>query len=729
MAKESMRSITLFGTSFLDVLANTIGGLAFLLILALLLAGELVVNAPEIMTEQLPTAYHSMEYQTWLGAREGMGKFRWSFGTGARPAGLSLDPNTGRLWGKPQLDARNSQTAQYKFSVVCAAVGSEPNDYKKDEKQYLLTVFQEKPVDLFPLRIITDANLPDAYRERPYPMTLAAEGGQPPYSWSIVDGALPASLTLARDGRFVGAPARTGEFKFQAMISTNRGETATGKFSLKVLYAYQPPPPLRIVTKEMPAAVAERSYSFYPSAEGGLPPYRWSPVAETPAWLKTLGVSGGFNGTPALADIAKRPLRWRVTDSQGGFVDSNSMELEVVPPPGPALLPLRIKTKRLPEGRVGESYSLAMAVEGGMPPYRWSLGTVDRTLGLSIQKDEGSLEGIPKSAGVFAVPLEVFDSRTGRARVAYELKIRPMLTPVSILTDRTHLGRVDTEYGLALSATGGFPAYQWAVSEGQLPEGLRLDSQTGIISGRPKTAGTSRFAVSVKDAEGVGPSQARPLAIEILTRQNVSRLVATTSTLPLLVVGREAETALACEGGAGPYVWRAAGTLPGGLSVRDGKLTGSARDAGDFDVTFVVTDSSGQQAQSPVQLHIRRMVPLWQLVLASLIAVAGLVLAAWLARLAYRYRPLEAEPLTVLSKSLPNARASCEYSVQLACLGGTAPYTWRLVKGELPEGLTLDPTGLLRGCPFTKTRVNDTIDMPFTVEVHDQRGQTAQQEL
>ncbi len=729
MAKEHMRSVTLFGTSFLDVLANTIGGLAFLLILALLLAGELVVNAPQIMTEELPAAYHNLEYQTWLGAREGMGRFHWSFGAGTHPEGLNLDSTTGRLWGKPQLDPKNPQTAQYKFSVICEAVGSDPNDYKKDEKQYLITVFHDKPVDLFPLRIITDANLPDAYREHSYPMTLAAEGGQPPYSWSIVDGALPTPLTLARDGRFVGAPATTGEFHFQAMVSTNRGETITRRFSLKVLYAYQPPPPLKIITKEMPAAVAERSYSFYPSAEGGIPPYRWSPIVETPAWLKALGSDGGFKGTPALEDVAKRPLRWRVTDYRGDSADSNSMELEVVPPPGPALLPLRIKTKQLPEGRVGESYSLAIAVEGGMPPYHWSLGAVDRTLGLSIQEGEGLVEGVPESTGTYAVTLEVSDSRTGRASATYQLKIRPALTPVSILTDKRHLGRVDTEYRLALSATGGFPAYQWAVSEDRLPEGLTLDPTTGIISGRPKAAGTSKFAVSVEDAEGTGPSQTCPIEIEILTQENVSKLVVTTLTLPLLVAGREVEVALACEGGVGPYTWKAEGTLPDGLSVREGQLTGATKDAGDFDVTFIVADSSGQQAQSPVQLHVRRMAPLWQLVLMSLIAIAFLVLAAWFARLARRYRPLETEPLVVLSKSLPNARASCDYSVQLACMGGTAPYTWRLVKGELPEGLTLDPTGLLHGCPFTKTRVNETIDMPFTVEVRDQRGQTAQQEL
>ena len=84
MARKRHDSASFFSTSFLDVLANTIGGLAFLLVLAVILVGDLVFVAPQIMTEQLPDGYYGAEYAVWLGAREGMGKFQWELGEGQK---------------------------------------------------------------------------------------------------------------------------------------------------------------------------------------------------------------------------------------------------------------------------------------------------------------------------------------------------------------------------------------------------------------------------------------------------------------------------------------------------------------------------------------------------------------------------------------------------------------------------------------------------------------------
>ena len=732
MAKAKTRSISLFSTSFLDVLANTIGGLAFLLVLAMLLIGELVYSPPEITTEELPPGYHDMDYLTWLGAREGMGKYRWTFGAGDHPAGLQLDPNSGKLWGRPQLSSEEGKVNQHKFTVICETVyENDPNKRKEDERSYELTVYREKPVNLLPLRIITDSNLPAAYRGQPYPMTMAAEGGQPPYSWSLEGGSLPAGLSLGREGRFLGSPAQIGEYQFGIVVSTVRGERASERFALTVSEIYPPPRPLRVITDEMTAAVAEREYTFYAAAEGGQPPYRWSAQGNLPAWLNSHAGSTGFRGTPALSDIGKREMRWRVTDSQGLTADSGPMELEVVPPPGLVPPPVQIKTEVLPAGRVARPYSLAVAVEGGMLPYQWSFVHTESLQGLAFQEDTGLIKGTPVSTGTFSVVVEVTDAREQRARADYKLVIHPTLTPVSILTRETQLGRVDTDYSLALSATGGYPPYRWELSEGELPAGLTLDAASGLIAGQPSEPGTYSYAVSVKDAEGSGPAQSQRLKTEILTKQNLPKLTVTTTALPVLIAGQPTEVALACEGGAGPYRWRSRGDLPESVVIEDGRLQGAAQEAGTFDVTLIVTDSAGQEAQADVLLRVRRLVPRWWFLLALATALVALALIIRLVLLVRRYRPADAETesLTILSKSIPNARASCDYSVQLACSGGSAPYHWKVAKGDLPEGLTLEPDGCLHGCPFSKTRVNKTITMTFTVEVRDRTGQTAQQEL
>jgi large repetitive protein len=59
------------------------------------------------------------------------------------------------------------------------------------------------------------------------------------------------------------------------------------------------------------------------------------------------------------------------------------------------------------------------------------------------------------------------------------------------------------------------------------------------------------------------------------------------------------------------------------------------------------------------------------------------------------------------------------YSFTFTAGGGTPPYTWALISGSFPGGLSLDPaTGILSGTPTTTTG-------SFTVQVTDALGATA----
>jgi len=58
------------------------------------------------------------------------------------------------------------------------------------------------------LQITTDS-LPDATMGVDYAVQLEASGGNPPYTWSILTGTLPAGLTLSSDGLISGTPTET----------------------------------------------------------------------------------------------------------------------------------------------------------------------------------------------------------------------------------------------------------------------------------------------------------------------------------------------------------------------------------------------------------------------------------------------------------------------------------------------------------------------------------------
>jgi len=58
------------------------------------------------------------------------------------------------------------------------------------------------------------------------------------------------------------------------------------------------------------------------------------------------------------------------------------------------------------------------------------------------------------------------------------------------------------DFSSLLRASGGLPPIQWRISEGVLPPGLGLNSETGGIAGRPSAVGAFAFAVIASDKAG-----------------------------------------------------------------------------------------------------------------------------------------------------------------------------------------------------------------------------------
>jgi len=67
----------------------------------------------------------------------------------------------------------------------------------------------------------------------------------------------------------------------------------------------------------------------------------------------------------------------------------------------------------------------------------------------------------------------------------------------------------------------------------------------------------------------------------------------------------------------------------------------------------------------------------------------------------------------ITNKTLPQGTQGQPYSTQLSAAGGTKPYSYRLIKGVLPQGMELSSTGELKGTP------QESGDFRFTVEVQD----------
>ncbi len=339
-------------------------------------------------------------------------------------------------------------------------------------------------------------------------------------------------------------------------------------------------------------------------------------------------------------------------------------------------LPLAITTSALPQGTVGVAYSQTVAATGGVTPYNWSIASGSLPPGVTLS-GTGVVSGTPADNGSFAVTLRVTDAASQSATRALTLQVGAAL---GITTTTLPAATVGASYSRQLAAIGGTTPYSWAVSSGTLPAGLSLSS-SGTLSGKPTTAGNSTFIVQVSDAASRTATQALTLSVS-------SSLDITTTTLPAATVGAAYSQQLAAAGGSTPYSWSLdSGSLPAGLTMSAaGVVSGTPTAAGNATFTVRVTDAASRTATQSLTLAVT----------AS---------------------------LDITTTTLPAATVGTSYSQQLEAEGGTAPYSWAVVTGTLPAGLSLNSSGVLSGTPTSAGSPT------FTVRVTDAASRTDTQAL
>ena len=110
----------------------------------------------------------------------------------------------------------------------------------------------------------------------------------------------------------------------------------------------------------------------------------------------------------------------------------------------------------------------------------------------------------------------------------------------------------------------------------------------GAISGTPTTTGTFNFAVEVSDDGTPVLSASNSLSITI-----VRPVVITTLALPNGVTNEVYSAKLTADGGTSPYAWSLTdGSLPPGLTLADGAISGMPTTTGTFNFAVEVSDDS-----------------------------------------------------------------------------------------------------------------------------------------
>ncbi len=82
--------------------------------------------------------------------------------------------------------------------------------------------------------ITSPATLPPGAVGTLYSQSLSAVGGTPPYTWSLLSGALPAGLSPSNSGQISGTPTSAGTLSFTMKVVDSASTSATQTFSLTI---------------------------------------------------------------------------------------------------------------------------------------------------------------------------------------------------------------------------------------------------------------------------------------------------------------------------------------------------------------------------------------------------------------------------------------------------------------------------------------------------------------
>ena len=276
----------------------------------------------------------------------------------------------------------------------------------------------------------------------------------------------------------------------------------------------------------------------------------------------------------------------------------------------------------------------------------------------------------------------------------------PAPEPLAITTDVLPPAEVAQPYEAGLNAEGGEGPYTWSEGAG-LPDGLEL-SANGVVSGTPEQPGDHIVEVGVVDSDGAVAWRdyaltIHPEPISILTEPD----------LGLVDEGVEMSRDLEATGGVPPYGWFVLeGALPAGVSVdAAGGLTGIPLEAGHFPFVLRVVDAQEPPGWGEQEFGLTVELRPLEIIGDQLFDLFGFAIVTL--------------PMLTIIPNVP-----LPYETQLQATGGLQPYAWEeqpvpgtlewlIPQSGIPEGLELQPDGLLTGS-VTDTSQQITLEIPFT---------------
>ena len=634
----------------------------------------------QIATEALPDPTFATGYSEFIEVNGGEGDLLFELVDSLLPSGLDLNGETGEISGSPDNPQEIGRPVTFTVMVTDSCANPEPST---DAMEYTLTV---QPFVCDPL-LITTTELDPATPGEEYFFQLQGAGGQQPFTWAEGQNSeLPEGLTINTDGTITGTTeAEPGDYDVEVILGDSCPgipQQTSADFVLTVLGPGCPP--FMIDTTDIPDPVFGEAYSQFITTAGGVPPVAWDTGGgDLPSGLDFDVEAGEIFGTPDNVEDIGQEFTFEIlaVDSCPDGAQQDLQEYTVTVQ-APACDELIITTEALDDATVGVFYNFRLDSFGGFGQVSWANGEQSNLPeGLTVNPD-GTITGTTTvDPGDYFVSVDATDQCPSGAQTTtgeFTLTVLANCPPLDITT----LNLPDPVFGEAYSqfiqTSGGVPPIDFDTGAGNLPDGLDFDVESGEIFGTPNNVEDINqeftFEILAVDSCTIPGNQQDTQEYTVTVQApTCDDLVITTEGLDDATQGVEYAFQLESLGGFGDILWMEGpdSSLPGGLTINaDGSITGATNDdAGDYQVIVQAMDNCPTGMQVTTETF-------------TLTVLAG------------------CDPLSIITSALPNGTVSEDYFVQLMASGGEGRVTWTVQDGDvLPDGLNLDPTGILGGQP------------------------------